>query len=63
MDLSNIELLERKFLDRGLADSILNKVKHSYSLSIDIALADTTKARLKKITETYSEETKKQFLK
>jgi hypothetical protein len=61
MDTKNIELIKQIFLYNGIGDSVFVKVKHSYSLTIDIAVADTTKARLRKVKETYTEESKKQF--
>ncbi len=61
MDTKNIGLIRQMFLYDGIGDSIFANVNHSYSLTIDIALADTTKTRLKNVTETYSDETKKQF--
>jgi len=61
MDIKNIELIKQMFLYNGIGDSVFTKVKHSYSLTIDIAVTDSTKTRLKKATETYSDETQKQF--
>lgn len=61
MDTKNIELIKQMFIYDGIGDSVFAKVKHSYSLTIDIAVADTTKTRLKNVTETYSDETQKQF--
>jgi hypothetical protein len=61
METKNIELIKQMFLFNGIGDSIFVKVKHSYSLTIDISKSDTTKTRLKKVTETYSDETQKQF--
>jgi hypothetical protein len=61
MDIKNVELVKKTFLYNGIGDSVFNKVKYSYSCTIDVAIADTTKTRLKKSQEKYSEETKKQF--
>ncbi|GAA0879034.1 hypothetical protein GCM10009119_20020 [Algoriphagus jejuensis] len=61
MDTKNIELIKQMFLYDGIGDSVFAKVKKSYSLTIDIAVADTTKTRLKNVTETYSDETQKLF--
>ena len=61
IDTKNIELIKQMFLYDGIGDSVFTKVKHSYLLTIDISVADTTKTRLKKVTETYSDETQKQF--
>lgn len=61
MDTKNVELIKEKFLFEGVADSVFNKMRQSYSLAIDIAVAETTKLRLKKVLETYNEEMKKQL--
>lgn len=61
MDTRNVELIKQIFLYDGIGDSVFNKVRYSYSLTIDIAVADTTKTRLRKVKETYNEETQKLF--
>lgn len=60
-DLKNTDLIKKIFLNDGVGDSVFNKVKLSYSFAIEIALADTTKSRLKKAQDIYTTETKKQF--
>jgi hypothetical protein len=61
MDTKNIELVKQMFLNNGIGDMVFKRVKQSYSITIAIAFADTTKTRLRKVQETFSEETKKQF--
>jgi len=61
LDTKNIELLKQMYLYNGIGDSVFNKVKRSYSITIDIAIADTTKLRLRKAQEIFSKETEKQF--
>ena len=61
MDTKNVELVRQIFLHNGIGDRVFSKLKESYSITIDIAAADTTKRRLRKVLESFSEETKKQF--
>jgi hypothetical protein len=60
-DVKNSDLIKKIFLIDGIGDIIFNKVKFSYNCAMDIALEDTTKARLKTVQDIYSSETKKQF--
>jgi len=60
-DVKNSDLIKKIFLIDGIGDVIFNKVRFSYNCAMDIALADTTKARLKTVQDMYSSETKKQF--
>ncbi|MFN0202574.1 MAG: hypothetical protein ACKVTZ_13705 [Bacteroidia bacterium] len=61
MDTKNVELMNFMFMNNGLGDRVFNQVRQSYSLAIDIAIADSTKTRLRTVRETYSAESKKQF--
>jgi hypothetical protein len=60
-DLNNIDLIKKIYLYDGVGDSLFNKVKASYVLTIDIALYDTTKSRLTKVHDTFTDENKKNF--
>ena len=60
-DMRNSKFIKEVFLNEGIGDSIFNKVKASYTNAINIALSDTAKSRLKKVQDTYTNETKKQF--
>ncbi len=60
-DLQSSEVVKKIFINDGIGDSVINKVKLSYSRAIEIASADTTKSRLKKVQDIYTAETKKQF--
>ena len=60
-DVKNNDLIRKIFLSDGIGDKVFDKVKFSYNCAIDIALADTTKARLKTAQDIYTSETKKQF--
>ncbi len=60
-DLKNTDLIKNKFLNEGIGDSVFNRVKQSYTYTIDVALTDTSKSRLRKERDTYTEETKRQF--
>lgn len=57
----NVDLIKRTYLYNGIGDSLFNKVKTSYTLAIDIALHDTTKLRLTKVHDTFTEENKKLY--
>ncbi|MDX5348034.1 MAG: hypothetical protein LPJ89_10815, partial [Hymenobacteraceae bacterium] len=61
MGTKNVKFVKDIFFNNGVGDSVFYQVRQSYSLAIDIALADTTKSRLKNVRETFSEESKKQF--
>ncbi len=56
-----VELIKKEFIDKGMGDSLFDKVKYSYSLAIELAIADSTKTRLQHLKDTYTEENKKLF--
>ena len=60
-DVKNVDLIRRRFLEEGIADTLFRKVTVTYSTMIEVAYADTAKSRLKKARDLYTEETKKQF--
>ena len=61
MDTKNIDLIRQMFITDGIGDTIFNKVKHSYSLTIQMALTDKLRSRLKKVQDTYTGETRNQL--
>lgn len=62
-DPKNIELVENIFLNQGIADSIFNKLKRTYSFAIEVAQADTTKLRMKKVQNDISNFNKEHLFK
>lgn len=61
MDIKNIDLIKKIYLNDGVADSLFNKVKSSYTFALSTSLTDKTKASLTKARDSYTEDTKKQF--
>ncbi len=58
LDTRNVEVVTDMFLHRGTGEMVFTKVKQSYSIAIEVAFPDTTKIRLRKVHETFSEEAK-----
>ncbi|RYD81703.1 MAG: hypothetical protein EOP53_05715 [Sphingobacteriales bacterium] len=60
-DPNNISEVKRIFVTEGVGDSIFFKVKATYSYAEKIAISDSSKMSLRKVRETYNEETKKLY--
>lgn len=58
MNVKNMEVIQRMFLYKGIGDSVFNKIKYSYSLAAQIALADSSKSRLIKVREGFTRDKK-----
>jgi len=59
VDIKNIESIKTTFLEKGIADSVINKVKYCYWLAINLTQAESVKKRLLEVEAEYSDETKK----
>ena len=59
METENVELVRSLFLENGIGDSIMEKLKDSYQLAINSTTSEADKLRLIKVQTTFSEETKK----